>query len=299
MRLEAGGQRSEVRSQRSTGKITILVDNSAGEGLSAEHGLAMWIEADGKQILFDTGQGKSLEPNARALGVDLGGTDLLVLSHGHFDHTGAIAQVLRRAPKADIYCHSGVVRPRYAIRNGASTPIHMPRESMTAIDRLPLKQLHWVHEPVPLSADIGITGPVPRKTTYEDTGGPFYLDFDGKRPDPIADDLAVWIRTDQGLVVCAGCSHSGVVNTLDYALSLSGESKIRAVIGGFHLIDASRDRMDRTIAALRRLEPALVVPCHCTGGSALEMLHQALGEIVVAGASGMTFQFQRTNHENT
>jgi metal-dependent hydrolase (beta-lactamase superfamily II) len=78
--------------------LTVLVDNQAGFGCVAEHGFALWIEHGDQHILLDTGQGTALEGNARTLGVDLGLTDALVLSHGHYDHTGAVPLVLGAAP---------------------------------------------------------------------------------------------------------------------------------------------------------------------------------------------------------
>jgi 7,8-dihydropterin-6-yl-methyl-4-(beta-D-ribofuranosyl)aminobenzene 5'-phosphate synthase len=119
--------------------ITILVDNQAGPGLTTEHGFSLWIETDDRHILFDTGQGPALPSNARALGVDLRKTDVLVLSHGHYDHTGGIPHVLHVAPNAHVYCHPGVVQPRYSLRNGSPKPAHMPSESMAALGRLPEK----------------------------------------------------------------------------------------------------------------------------------------------------------------
>ena len=172
-------------------KITILVDNQADDGLFAEHGLSFWIETEGKRILFDTGQGSALEPNARALDVDLGETDIVVLSHGHFDHTGGIPQVLQHARKTNVYCHPGVVQPRFSIRDGTPKPVQMQRESMAAIEKLPAQSFHRVSRPVSMSNRIGITGYIPRETSYEDTGGPFYLDSEGMRADPIDDDLAM------------------------------------------------------------------------------------------------------------
>jgi 7,8-dihydropterin-6-yl-methyl-4-(beta-D-ribofuranosyl)aminobenzene 5'-phosphate synthase len=258
----------------------------------AEHGFSLWIETEGKRILFDTGQGNALASNARALGVDLSDTGLLVLSHGHCDHTGGIPQVVQIARKIEVYCHSGVVQPRYSIRTGTPRPIQMPRESMAAMDKLPAQSLHWVSQPVLLSQGIGITGPIPRETNYEDTGGPFYLDPEGTRADPIDDDLALWIRTDDGLVICVGCCHAGLVNTLTHVRRLSTTSRIRAIIGGFHLLNASDQRLERTITALRSLAPEMVVPCHCTGERAVEMMRGALGECVLAGRSGMIQQFE-------
>ena len=102
-------------------------------------------------MLFDTGQGPALPVNARALGVDLRETDLLVLSHGHYDHTGGIPHVLHVAPNAHVYCHPGVVQPRYSLRNGSPKPVHMPSKSMAALDRLPEQYLHWTSAAIMLS----------------------------------------------------------------------------------------------------------------------------------------------------
>jgi len=272
-------------------KVTILVDNRATEGLVTEHGLSLWIETEGKHILFDTGQGSALENNSRELGIDMGQTDILVLSHGHYDHTGGIPQVLEQTRNLDVYCHPGIVLPRYSILNGMPRPIQIPRKSMEAIDQLSLEHLHWIQQPVLLSAKIGVTGPIPRETSFEDTGGPFYLDPQGKRADPIEDDLALWIRTEDGVVVCVGCSHAGLVNTLNHVRRLSNGLRIRAVIGGLHLGNASRDRLDQTVAALRFFELEVVVPCHCTGELAVAVLRNGLGDRISPGAAGMTCQF--------
>jgi len=273
-------------------KITILVDNRiARPELRAEHGLALWIESEGKRILFDTGQGGALGKNAKILGVDLGKTDIIVLSHGHYDHSGGMAQVMKRAKKVELYCHPGVIQPRYSISDGIATPVHMPQASLVALDRLPPTHIHWLQQPLTLSAQIGLSGPIPRKTSYEDSGGPFYLDLQGKRPDPLSDDLALWMQTGSGLVVCVGCSHAGLVNTLNHVRRLNNGQKIRAVIGGFHLRNASSDRLAQTIAALRQLEPDMVVPCHCSGELAVAELRNALGERISMGAAGMIYQF--------
>ena len=221
----------------------------------------------------------------------MGQTDILVLSHGHYDHTGGVPKVLQHTRKVAVYCHPGVVQPRYSIRNGTRKPIQMPRESIAAFDRLPSQHLHWVQQPIWLSERIGLSGPIPRETSYEDTGGPFFLDPGGKRADLIDDDLALWIRTDAGLVICVGCSHAGLVNTLNHGRRLSNGLRVRAVIGGFHLLNASCQRLDQTVAALRSLRPDMLVHCHCTGEHAADVLRDALGEGVSSGAAGVTYQF--------
>jgi 7,8-dihydropterin-6-yl-methyl-4-(beta-D-ribofuranosyl)aminobenzene 5'-phosphate synthase len=278
--------------------IAIIVDNKAGPGLASEHGFSLWIQTEGKNILCDTGQvgdtgqTSALEANARALGVDLSRTDILVLSHGHYDHTGGIAHLLQRAGDVEVYCHPAVTRPRYVIRDGKATGIGMPPESAAALARLPSQRLHWVQGPVMLTPRVGLTGPIPRRTSYEDTGGPFFLDVAGEQHDPIEDDLALWINTDKGLVVCLGCCHAGLVNTLDYVARLTDGARVRAVIGGLHLMNAGRERLALTIAELERIAPELVVACHCSGEAAVAALREALGKRVVTGAAGMRFSWR-------
>ncbi len=271
--------------------ITILVDNQAAAGLVAEHGLSLEIVSGGQSILFDTGQGSALARNARLLDVDLRKTSVLVLSHGHYDHTGGIPDVLRPGRKIHVFGHPAISQPRYSIRDGRPRAIAMPPESAVDLGRLPWSYLHWVQRPASLTAKIGVTGPIPRETTFEDTGGPFYLDPEGRREDPILDDLALWIQTDDGLVVCVGCCHAGLINTLQYVRRLNRGQRLRAVIGGFHLLQASDARLDRTAAALRSLEPDLVVPCHCTGDRGVAALRAVLGERVSPGEAGKTYLF--------
>lgn len=272
-------------------RITVIVDNRAAPGLTAEHGLSLWIEAAGRRILFDTGQGGALEPNASALGIDLAGTDALVLSHGHYDHTGGVPGVLRTVGRVEAYCHPGAVSPHYGFREGTARAIHMPRESVMALEGMPPQRLHWVRRPVSLSEDVGVTGVIPRETPFEDTGGPFYLDPEGRYADPIEDDLALWIRTGGGLVVCVGCCHAGLLNTLRYVQRLNGGMRIRAVIGGFHLLGAGRERLERTFEGLLSLEPDQVIPCHCTGEAATAGLLDALGPRGTHGEAGLRLAF--------
>ena len=271
--------------------ITILVDNEAGPGLDAEHGLALWIETNGQSILFDTGQGTALPINTQRLGIDLGKTDRIVLSHGHYDHTGGLPHVLGSSPGAEVYCHPGVVRPRYSRRDGSTKPVQMPPPTMAALDHIPEHNLHWASEAVRLSDSVGLTGPIPRRTRYEDTGGAFFRDRVAQSPDAIEDELALWIRTDVGLIVCVGCCHAGLVNTLNHACRQSGAARIRAVIGGLHLLNANRERLEKTLTALATFSIDSIIPCHCTGDKAIEAFEDVLGKRIIRGRSGLTFRW--------
>lgn len=282
-------------------KITILVDNNtlkqgdetaaAPSGLASEHGLSFWIESGGEHLLLDTGAGRCLKANVPILGVDLVETHKLVLSHGHYDHSGGLPYALRHARQAHVYCHPSVLQTRYSIRGGQTESVGMPRGAKKALRDLPPGTIRWVLGPARLSETMGVTGPIPRLTEYEDTGGPFYLDRTAWRPDPLEDDLALWIRTGKGLVVCLGCAHSGVVNTLDYVARLNQGEKILAVIGGLHLVSAGEERLKKTADALRAWKLPVVVACHCTGAAALEALKDTLGDSLSQGVSGLVLDF--------
>lgn len=270
--------------------VTILADNRAAYGLEAEHGLSLWIETAGHKILFDTGRGEAMLHNAETLGIDLGQADSIVLSHGHYDHTGNVAQALSRARRARLYLHQDALLSRFSIHD-MPKQIGMSEAAQEAVRALSHLRRIWVSLPTELSESVMLTGPVPRLSEYEDTGGPFFLDEAGKLTDVIADDLSFWVRTRAGLVVCLGCCHAGIINTLRYAVEISGEPRILAVIGGMHLSHTSPDRLDRTVEALKAYGVSYLCPCHCTGESAMSELRQRLGTSVQPGFAGMKISF--------
>jgi len=271
-------------------KLTILTDNNAAPGLACEHGFAVLIETGDKRILFDTGQLDALETNCRTLGINLSDIDIIVLSHGHYDHTGNLADVLRQASRATLYLHPSALVERYSIRNDKPKPINMPEAAKQAIDELPKERIVWVTEPTRLTEGVVLTGPIPRQTTFEDTGGPFFFDPDGNTPDPIEDDLSLWIDEPEGLTVLAGCCHSGIINTLGYIEAQTGPKRIAKLIGGMHLSAASQERLDRTVESLGKRDIARLIPCHCTGQVAAERFREELPFPVEAGYAGMVVE---------
>ncbi len=269
-------------------RITILVDNRAMEGLMEEHGFSAWLEVSGQRILFDTGQGKALFHNAAMLGCELKRTGSLVLSHGHYDHCGAAAEIVRLAPDADVVCHCNAFLPRYVIHPGAPTRlISMPLPTAKALFDLPDSRISWVNGPQMLADGVGISGPIARLHPLEDTGGPFFLDQEGIQPDPIRDDMSLWLDSGSGLIVVTGCCHAGLINTVEQIRQESGVEKVRGIIGGLHLADASDERLRATCRVLGEWGTEFVIPCHCSGERAQSFLQRESGAEVSPGYAGL------------
>ncbi len=245
-------------------RISVLAENTVrGKGLLAEHGWALWIEAGDKKILFDTGQGKVLHNNACALGIDPGKAAAVVLSHGHYDHTGGLCEVLQRNGDVPVYAHSAALNEKYSRHfDGSVHEIGMPSEAKHKANFV------FNEGPVEIFPGFHLTGAVPRLTDYEDTGGDFYLDRECKKSDPVTDDQAAFIETPDGLVVILGCAHSGVINILDYIRKLTGNTSIHTVVGGMHLVNALEARIDKTVSELKKLCLRGLMPSHCTGFAA-------------------------------
>ncbi|MCU0858566.1 MAG: MBL fold metallo-hydrolase [Pontiellaceae bacterium] len=258
--------------------ITVLVENTAGgRGLIAEHGLSFLIDTGRNKILFDTGQGLALRYNVDQLRIDLKTVDAVVLSHGHYDHTGGLAFALNRMNSPRVYAHPQAFNPKYA-RNPDGTGREIGIAARDKITAGELAKVVSVENKTEISPGFYLTGPIPRTTDFEDTGGAFFKDPECRIPDDLPDDQAAFIETKDGTVVILGCAHSGVINTLRYIHSLTGSRPIHTVIGGMHLLNASQTRMDQTIAELRRFNIRQLFPCHCTGFAATVRLWKEFPE---------------------
>lgn len=270
-------------------EIKLLVDNRPGEGLAAEHGFAALIEQQGRRILFDTGQGSALKHNAEKMGIDLAAVDTVVLSHGHYDHTGGLVSVLSSGGTPRLYFHADLLRRHYVLDQNGAREIGIPEQALEALHASP--RLHHVTHPLSLTESIGIGAPIERTTGFEDAGGSFFLDAQAITPDPIEGDLVLWIRTEGGLVVVVGCCHAGVANTLAQVRLWTGEERVRALVGGLHLLHADRRRLSLTVTALKRRVPERLVACHCTGENAIRTLQEAFPGRLETGHTGMILRF--------
>ncbi len=277
-------------------RVTVLADNSVQDfGSLAEHGLAFCLEMCGRRLLFDTGQGLVLSHNAGWLGVPLEHVEAIVLSHGHFDHSGGLPWVLRRAPNVKMYLHPAAVQPKFArLDDGTSRDIGMPPPAKSALSALSEHHdtVTWTSHPTEVFDGVFVTGEIPRRTDYEDTGGPFYCDGECQQADALPDDQAIFFESKLGTVVLLGCSHAGVINTLQHIHELTDGRAIHTVIGGMHLVRASRSRMDQTIEELRRLGVQRIGPAHCTGAAATAVLWNAFPESCFPCGAGLRMEFE-------
>jgi 7,8-dihydropterin-6-yl-methyl-4-(beta-D-ribofuranosyl)aminobenzene 5'-phosphate synthase len=262
-------------------KLTVLSENTAGMGdFLAEWGLSILIQTADSNVLLDTGTSISAIHNAETLSIDFSSIDKIVLSHGHYDHTGGLREVLRRAKKSiDIIAHPDIWQPKYSQRRGeAGKYIGIP----FAKNELESLGAHFIYttEPYDITSDILVTGEVPMLNEYETIDPALVVAAeDGTRqPDPLLDDRAVIIKTGDGLVVVLGCAHRGMINTLNYARQISGVSQIQAVVGGSHLIGASEERLWLTIAALQEMNIQKLGLCHCTDLPSISILAREFPE---------------------
>ncbi len=258
-------------------RITVLADDRRESGaVKAEHGLSLWIEHDGYAILFDTATTpRVLEHNAEALGVALEYADAVCLSHGHYDHTGGLAGILPELHGADLYAHPDIFTPKWRKRLWLFwKPIGMPL-SRTDLEEAGLN-LHLSQEPQEVCPGATLTGEVERDGRFVPATPHLFAGEPGERQvDPFRDDQALALRGDEGLIVVSGCAHSGIINLCRAAQRITGEDRLRAVVGGFHLVGASSELMEATIEAFRELNPQAIHPCHCTGVPAMKTLAAA------------------------
>lgn len=259
----------------------------------AEHGLAFHVQTGTGSLLFDTGQSDLLANNAKHLGVDLSLLEAMALSHGHYDHTGGLRAVWELAPGVPLHAHRGVLTARFTLNpEGGARAVGISEPMLEAIQAQASRLLFTTVTTKVLNG-LFLTGEIPRTTDFEDVGGLFFLDEAGARPDPIADDQALFFDTCDGLVVLLGCAHAGVVNTLQHVRRLTNDRPIHAVLGGMHLLNASPERIIRTVEALRELGVQRLGPAHCTGAKATACLWHEFPQACVTCAVGSRFVFQK------
>jgi 7,8-dihydropterin-6-yl-methyl-4-(beta-D-ribofuranosyl)aminobenzene 5'-phosphate synthase len=246
-------------------RISILVDNQPGSFIPAEHGLSYLIEFDGKRILFDTGQTDMFMKNAEKMGVNMTNIDVIILSHGHYDHGNGLSYL----KGGRLVCHPGCFVRRYHGKDHKFIGLGNSKDELSKKFNLYLSKI-----PYRISEKIFFLGEIPRVTDFESKSTSFILD-DGT-PDFVMDDSALALIMEQGLFVITGCGHAGIVNTLEYARKITGIRDLFGITGGFHLKEINRQTKE-TIDYLEENCVKNIYPSHCTGLAALTAFYNNFG----------------------
>lgn len=299
-------------------EITVLVDNytdylintpttpvdrrlpyNPQRQILAEHGLSCLVKvfSGNKEhaILLDAGLSAECLPwNACQMGVSLTGIETVVLSHGHYDHTGALEKIVsgagRQVPLVahpDAFLHRRLNIPGQGVFN------------QRCPDAVALKKdgadIKLRSEPSTLAAGhLLVTGEIERKTGFEKGMPGAEIERDRKwETDAIRDDQALVMSVkNKGLVVLSGCAHAGIINTVEYTKKITGTDRVHAVLGGFHLSGKAYEQVvPPTIEAMKRISPEYVVPMHCTGWSTINRFMEAMPGKCILNTVGTTYMF--------
>ena len=271
-------------------KITIICENTVGRlvGLG-EHGFSAFIETGQGNYLFDTGSGQSVVKNSLELNKDLRTIRKIFLSHGHYDHTGGLPEVLKLTGKVDVHAHPHVFLDR----------VHVIKETEKETKRfvgLPFKKSYLEtlgadfilnKDFVEIEKGIFLTGEVPRKTSFEKPESRLFAEVDGKMNlDIFSDDQSLILDTEKGLILILGCAHSGMINIINHLIHKTGKDKFYAILGGTHLDFLTLEQLEESIKALKKMKIEKIGVCHCTGMRATFRLHQEFGDRFFYGHVG-------------
>lgn len=264
----------------------------------AEHGFSVLIRvfcgSDKHALLLDAGFNKSSAVNnARILGLPLDEVEQVVLSHGHMDHYGGMAEMIGSLPRkpVDLYLHpDALIKTRFARLPDGREVKYPPPD----VERLKANgaRMMITKEPALLASGFfGYLGEIPRLNDFE-TGYPYMFNLESGSPasDLMKDDTAVVVCVkNRGLVVITGCAHSGVVNTVWHAKKLTGIEDVYLVMGGFHLTGSIFEpRIERTVEEMIKIDPVYVAPTHCTGWKAMGRFSEVFGEKFILNTVGTT-----------
>lgn len=290
----AAEERGQVRALKITVLSTMLADGSE----LGEWGFAALVEADGRRLLFDTGNKPDVvAKNLATLGLDLRGTRDVVLSHWHNDHVGGLLTLRRAAAETDpetlsrVHVGPAIFAPRRGVPPGVElNPMVRIRPEYEATGGRFVTHA----EPVQLFPGVWLTGPVPRVHPERNWSGNVQMSTEaGYVEDVLPDDIGLVIDTPEGLVVVTGCGHAGVINLLTHARARIRSAPVHALIGGIHLFSAAEKTLAWTEDRLREFELEHFIGAHCTG---LETVYRFRNSLplprarCVVGATGTVFE---------
>ena len=261
-------------------KITVVTGGEENPSLVSEFGLSLLLESEGKSFLFDTGAGEALIPNLNSLGIAPEKYARVILSHGHYDHTGGLAHL----KPEEIWFGPGVEDPQYSRHaDGSVHNISMPEAALQVARNTKATPLNLFDY---IGYGIFLTGPIPR-TSPEGCGGDFFHDEACTLKDEVPEDQAL-LSADGVLVT--GCCHAGIINTLLHCHKMLPELPIHTIVGGLHLKDADTVRLEQTANILKQFKVKNLYLMHCTGEKAVGYLKEHLPDCrIFTPRTGDTF----------
>jgi 7,8-dihydropterin-6-yl-methyl-4-(beta-D-ribofuranosyl)aminobenzene 5'-phosphate synthase len=276
---------------------------SVGRSIHAEHGLSFFVEVsvEGKSgcCMFDFG----LDPagiinNMKLLGLDAAGADAFALSHGHLDHWTAAAEIMAQNREGftagtPFYVGKEAFLHRYSHNPGTGELQDIGQLDRAAIEASGVTVVE-IERPTEIVSGGYLTGDIDRITPYETTS-PNLLVKRGKNllPDDFRGEQALFFNIkDRGLVVLSGCAHAGIINTVRHVQKISGIETVYAIVGGFHLVNATEERIWSTISEIKDINPEVVVPAHCTGFEALAAFSGAMPGVFQLNTAGTQYTFE-------
>ncbi|HEY5672975.1 MAG TPA: MBL fold metallo-hydrolase [Malonomonas sp.] len=262
-------------------KLTILCENSVERvtpgGLIGEHGFACHLQTEQGDYLFDTGSGLGLLNNSERLAIDLSQLQGIILSHGHRDHTGGLRQLLEATGPTPIYAHPDLFSQRHSLNGGELRAAGIPWEQSELEGCGGIFRLSAA--PQQITPQLTASGEIPRSETTAGDRNLLVIAADGSHTiDPLADDQSLYINTPQGLVILLGCAHAGLFNIIDHAIQLTGQRRIRLLLGGTHLKFCSAQQLTDTIERLADYQLEAIGAAHCTGLQQAQKLAERFGE---------------------
>jgi len=274
-------------------KVTVICENSVYVPfpLIGEHGLSFLLEGD-DTTLFDTGQGLGVVHNLKTLGKNIPSIKRIILSHGHYDHTGGLLPVLKEhGGNIPVYLNGSAFNKKYAERMaGTLIPIGMVETRVVYEENGAV--FHEVEAECRIADSITSFSEIKHEEGWTAWDKMLKIKNEsGFGSDPFIDDLSLLLDTPSGPVVIFGCAHSGMVEILDQIAQSKGIKKFHAVIGGTHLNSAPEAYVLKAIDAVKRYDVDIIAVSHCTGFRVAARFASEFGDKFVNASVGRVFDF--------